>query len=68
MSKTAEYIANCIDNILAAECHPSQHRQRTLDLAEAVYQRARNGEDAAHRYLVDLANAAQAGKYKEAKR
>lgn len=64
MTERQKYIANCIDRILEAECLRSNEWQRTIDLAEAVYLAATQGEEAAHQYLIQLCKDAEAGKYK----
>ena len=61
-----EYIANCIGRILASDIKLINFRQMELDLAEAVVIAARDGEAAAHDYMVQLSKDAESGKYSAA--
>jgi hypothetical protein len=57
-----DYIANCIANAMG-ECAPSQQYRLAKDIAEAVRIADRENRNAAHQYLVGVANQAMAGAY-----
>jgi hypothetical protein len=63
MATTMYYITNCIARVLNAECVNSKANQRAEDIAEAV--RIANNEsiEDAHKYLMNLCDEAEAGRY-----
>jgi hypothetical protein len=65
MATTMYYIANCIKRILAAECSNRHANRRADDIAEAI--RIANNEsiEDAHKYLMRLCDAAEAGNYSD---
>lgn len=63
MPTTMYYISNCIKRIMAVDCKNENLQQRIDDIAESL--RIANNEslDDAHKYLVDLCQKAEAGRY-----
>ncbi len=58
------YLANCISRIMSAHCDNKNVRARECDLAQAIFIAADQGTSAAHNFLVEICNQAEAGKYK----
>lgn len=65
MTQRTQYIANCIERILAARCIAGKSYQRVLDLAAAIEIADREDEAAAHRYLRELLTKAEEGLYEK---
>jgi hypothetical protein len=57
------YIENCISRIISSECVPAKAHQRVVDLAEALLVANNDSMEAAHIFLINLCNEAEAGKY-----
>jgi|GEM_PF-6167340 len=64
---SSDYLANCIDRILRAECGPTEEYRRCCDLAGVIRLANDLGPNAAHRRLMELVNLAEAGEYRGAK-
>jgi hypothetical protein len=57
------YISNCIKRIMDAKCETRLLNRRVEDVALAVELAASDGLQVAHKYLIQLCNEAEAGKY-----
>ena len=56
-------MANCMWHIQSASCHLRRKWERDEDIAKAIVIADEHGVERAHEYLVDLAEAAEKGKY-----
>lgn len=66
MADRLEYIANCIDRVLMADCAPSEFRRRSEAIAKAIRVAHERGMIAAHEYMQMLVAEAEAGGFAKA--
>lgn len=57
------FIVNCIIRILRAPCSPANEEERASDLSEAIRIASEADLGEAHKYLINLCDKAEAGKY-----
>ncbi|HYE72611.1 MAG TPA: hypothetical protein VEF04_04735 [Blastocatellia bacterium] len=63
-----DYLANCINRILWAECSLSNQYKLHRAIAEAIRIAARDGELKAREYLIVLCGRAEGGEFADAKK
>jgi hypothetical protein len=63
MPSTMYCISYCIRRILAAECKDENLSQRVDDIAESLWIASSKSLADAHKYLIDLRQKAEAGRY-----
>jgi hypothetical protein len=63
MPSTITLISDCIKRIMAVECKNENLSQRIDDIAESLWIASSKSLDDAHKYLIDLCQKAEAGRY-----